>query len=110
MDRVELRGSRGRGISTRQAKVGRGRSGSLQRANRCGEDEPIQISSNLPKEAQEVRAHLSFQAHSLPLCTANNNLDTVPSKNKPMLVPMTAPTLLGTQEANQTASVDGIAA
>lgn len=70
----------------------------------------IQISPKLSYDVQDVRAHFSFQAHSLPLCTANNSLDTVPSKNKPMLVPMTAPTLLGTQEANQTASVDGIVA
>jgi hypothetical protein len=71
---------------------------------------PIQISPKLSKDAQKRRAHLSFQAHSLPLCTASNNLDTAPSRKRPMLVPMTAPTLLGIQEANQTASVDGIVA
>lgn len=53
MDRVELRGSRGRGIEIRQAEVRRGRSDSLQRADDAAKMNPsrsVQMFQRKPKK------------------------------------------------------------
>lgn len=51
-----------------------------------------------------------LQNPSAPLCKAINNLENAAMRNKPMQVPMTGPTREGTQEANQTASWEGMVA